>query len=142
MFLKVSTDSISITKNLIGNSIITQWLWFYLSIAEFFVIIFLLYWMKKSNSKLAFSKLTYKDVKNARSESIDMNNLINSINGSRDLYKELSRKCHPDNFVDSPLQKNAEEIFQEISKNKRDFGKLLLLKARAETELKIIFKPS
>jgi curved DNA-binding protein CbpA len=69
-----------------------------------------------------------------------MNSLMDSINGSKDLYKELSRVCHPDRFTNSDKQKNAEEIFQEISKNKRDFNKLSELKKRVIAELNINLK--
>lgn len=68
-----------------------------------------------------------------------MGNLMNSINNSSELYKELSRKCHPDRFVNSPDQKLAEEIFQEIARHKRNHEKLIALKERAIAELNIKF---
>ena len=68
-----------------------------------------------------------------------MNNLMDSIHNSRNLYKELSKKCHPDRFINDPKQKIAEEIFQEISENERNFEKLSLLKLRAINELNINF---
>ena len=40
-----------------------------------------------------------------------MNNLMDSMHKSRNLYKELSKKCHPDRFINNPKQKIAEEIF-------------------------------
>ena len=68
-----------------------------------------------------------------------MNNLMDSIHNSRNLYKELSKKCHPDRFINDPKQKIAEEIFQEISENERNFEKLSLLKQRAINELNLTF---
>ncbi|MCH3884774.1 hypothetical protein [Tenacibaculum aquimarinum] len=69
-----------------------------------------------------------------------MDALMNNINSSKLLYKELSRVCHPDRFVNSDKQKIAEEIFKNISKNKRKFKELEILKERAINELKIKFK--
>ena len=46
-----------------------------------------------------------------------MNNLMDSIHNSRNLYKELSKKCHPDRFINDPKQKIAEEIFQDYINN-------------------------
>ena len=78
-------------------------------------------------------------MKNAKKSEIDMDNLMNSINGSKDLYKQLSRKCHPDRFINSEKQKIAEVIFQDISKHKRAYNKLLLLKKQAADQLNIKF---
>lgn len=139
MFLQIGIDTISVAKNNISNNIFYHWSWFYIAIAELLIIIFLVLILRKKDNNLVFSELSNEDKKNAQGQAIDMNNLMNSINGSRDLYKELSRKCHPDRFVNSPLQKIAEEIFQEISKSKRDYEKLLLLKLKAENELNIKF---
>jgi hypothetical protein len=119
------------------NSIWTS-LWFWVALIEFAFIIFLLL-RKQKNSNLAFSDLGKDKMRNSKTASVDMDNLMNSINGSAALYKELSRKCHPDRFVNSPKQKLAEEIFQEITRNKSDFQKLSLLKKRAIDELNLNF---
>ena len=99
-------------------------IWFWIAIIELILIISLL---KKQKQK------TKGDV----NESTDMDNLMNSIYGSRDLYKELAKKCHPDRFINMPNQKLAEEIFQEITENERNYEKLMSLKNRAIIELKI-----
>jgi curved DNA-binding protein CbpA len=70
-------------------------------------------------------------------DNADMKNLVNSIAKSRELYKELSRQCHPDRFVNTDLQPTAEDIFQEISRNKRNYKILLALKERAIEKLNI-----
>ncbi|HLU86830.1 MAG TPA: hypothetical protein VKZ44_03675, partial [Taishania sp.] len=95
------------------------------------------YKLRYKKSELEFSDLPKEKLKTAKSTSIDMDNLMNSINGAGELYKELSRKCHPDRFVKSDKQSLAEEIFQEISKNKRNFKALQDLKVRAKNELEI-----
>ena len=68
---------------------------------------------------------------------IDMSNIMDSINQSRDLYTKLCSLCHPDRFVNTPKEKIAEEIFQEISKNKRNFKELSLLKTREKIEMDV-----
>ena len=112
---------------------------FWISILEFIVIIFLVVRFKSKRNKLDFSDLERDTVTSAKSKKIDMNNLMNSINSSRDLYKELSRKCHPDRFINDPKHKMAEEIFQEISRHERNFEKLTLIKTRAINELNVTF---
>lgn len=67
----------------------------------------------------------------ARSTDIDMHNLMKSINGSRKLYKELSRQCHPDKFVNRKEHEISEQLFQEITANKRNYNELELLKQKA-----------
>lgn len=114
-------------------------IWFWITILEFLFILFLIYNIKSKNSVSKLSEFESKHLKKAKNNSIDMDNLINSIHKSRDLYKLLSKKCHPDRFVNDPKQKIAEEIFQEISKNERNFQKLNSLKSRAVNELNINF---
>jgi chromosomal replication initiation ATPase DnaA len=64
-----------------------------------------------------------------------MNKLMDSINNSKSLYKELSKKYHPDRFVNTSKHLLSERLFQEISKNKRNHENLILLKKQAESEL-------
>lgn len=102
-------------------------------------IIYLIYKLKSKSKKVELTDLDTNKILNSKNNKIDMNNLMNSIHNSRTLYKELSKKCHPDRFINDPKQKNAEEIFQEITKNERNFEKLSSLKLRAENELNINF---
>lgn len=138
ILLQINSDSLAIATTSTSNGFISS-TWFWLSIVEFTVIIFLLIRLRKKKTELAFSDLPKDKMKNAKSSAIDMDNLMNSINGSRDLYKELSKACHPDKFVNTEKQKIAEDIFQDISKDKRNFEKLLALKERAKNELNINF---
>lgn len=114
-------------------------IFFWLSIIELIIIIVLLLMIRRRREHLPFSYLNKENIKESKEATIDFGNVMNSINRSGELYKELSRKCHPDRFVDSSLQKLAEEIFQEVSKNKRDFEKLSALKERAINELNLTF---
>lgn len=75
-----------------------------------------------------------------RKKQVDMDGLLMSINQARDLYKLLSRKCHPDLFIHSDKHAAAEALFQEITRNKRNYSKLTALKKRAVEELDINLK--
>jgi len=127
-------------ENIENPALTTFSIWFWIALIEFVFIGFLLFKLNKKDNKLDFDNITKDKKRNAKNYEVDMDNLMNSINGSKDLYKELSRTCHPDRFINSDKQKIAEEIFQNVSKNKRDFKKLTQLKERARIELNINFK--
>jgi hypothetical protein len=132
--LKVGSKSLPVEQLPTLDSI-----WFWIAIIELLLIFLLLYKLKSKKNKSQLSDFEKKNIKNSRNNEIDMDNLMNSIHNSRTLYKELSKKCHPDRFVNHSKQKISEEIFQEISKNERNFDQLNLLKSRAITELNITF---
>ena len=136
LLIQSDTTKISTVKNYIINYSLA---WFWIALVEFAVIIFLFICLRTKKSQLDFSNLPIDKIKNAQKTDIDMNNLMNSIHGSRELYKELSAKCHPDRFINTPEQKIAEELFQEISRDKRNYEKLYQLKKRAIVELNITF---
>lgn len=128
-------------NEVIANSNSTLFsIWFWIALTELIIVIFLILKLNKKHRNLKFRDIPKDKLKNASKSDVDMDNLMNSINGSKKLYKELSRTCHPDCFINSVKQKIAEEIFQEISKNKRDFKKLTELKQRAIKELNINLK--
>lgn len=132
--LKTATKIIPMEKVSSFHSLV-----FWIALIELIVIIFLLYKLKSKKEINELSDLETKNIKDSKNNTIDMDNLMNSIHNSRTLYKELSKKCHPDRFINDIKQKNAEEIFQEITKNERNYEKLSLLKLRAENELNINF---
>jgi len=132
--LKTGTKIIPLEKVSTSHSLL-----FWIAIIELIVIIFLLYKLKSKKKINELSDFEAKNIKNSKKNAIDMDNLMNSIHNSRTLYKELSKKCHPDRFINDIKQKNAEEIFQEITKNERNYEKLSSLKLRAENELNINF---
>lgn len=136
--IQVQTDSI-VAETVALTETSSLSIWFWVAMVEFILIIFILFRSRKKND-LAFGDISKSKMRNAKKSDIDMDNLMNSINSSKDLYKELSRKCHPDRFINSEKQKAAQAIFQNISKYKRDHSKLLLLKEQAKTELNIEFK--
>lgn len=115
-------------------------IWFWIALVEFLVITLIIYKSRKKKMDLEFADLPKDKFKSAKGSSIDMGNLMNSINGSKGLYKELSRLCHPDRFINTDKQEASVIIFQELTKHKRNFEKLSKLKEQAITELKIKIK--
>jgi len=70
--------------------------------------------------------------------SIDFDNIINSSFNSNEVYNELKVKCHPDRFPNDDVKNTiAENLFQEITKNKNNIKRLLELKEKAKQELNI-----
>lgn len=61
-------------------------------------------------------------------------NIANSISKSRQLYKELIIKIHPDRFLDDRKVK-ATELSARITKSKRNFDDLSNLKIEVENFL-------
>ena len=134
----LSTATISeATKAVTVNNENTISFWFWIALAEFLVIILLVYMARKRKIKLDFADVPDDKIKSVKSSKIDMDDLMKSINESKDIYKELSKLCHPDRFINSEKHDIALAIFQEISKNKRNYKELSILKKRAITELEI-----
>lgn len=119
-----------------NNSEDFNW-WIIITFIELFLILILFIRLKKVRKENSMQNDGFDELRRAKSQDIDMTNLMNSINSSRDLYKELSRKCHPDRFHDEALKSKADNLFQEISDNKRNYNKLLELKETAVKELNI-----
>ena len=112
-------------------------IWFWVSLLEAFIIIALIIRRRKNSKKLAFADISKEKIKNAQNQNIDMTDVINSINKSQVLYKELSKRCHPDLYLDDEKKKIAESIFKDISKYKRNYQKLLELRIVAIKDLNI-----
>lgn len=114
-------------------------IWFWIALVEFLMIVILLVILLRRNFTSKNVNEQSEELKKAKNTNINMDDLMGDINHSKDLYKELSRVCHPDKFINSELEHKAELIFQEISKNKRNYKKLLELKERAKVELNLNF---
>jgi hypothetical protein len=113
----------------------TNW-WMWLAIAEFGIIVFLILKEQLKPKDTARQRFKNESLK----QDIDFGNIINSSFNSIQLYDELKVKCHPDRFP-TDKEKNiiAENIFQEISKNKNNVKRLLELKEEATQKLNINF---
>jgi len=120
-------------------------LWKYISIVQFGIIAYLAYKLYRNKPKIEFKnkpKTEFKNikretVKEAASKELDMENVVNSINKAKPLFKLLSKKCHPDKFAKSEKHEIALIVYQKITDNKRNYSKLLELKEIAEEELDI-----
>ena len=134
----IINDSIQNANNAIGHysmaeSIHNLWMW--LAIAEFIIILIVLARLQnKTKKQTARIKLKADSLK----EDIDFDNIITSSFNSNQLYDALKVKCHPDRFpTDMEKNKIANRLFQEISKNKTNYKKLLELKAEAIQKLNV-----
>lgn len=113
----------------------TNW-WMWLAIAEFGIIAFLI--LKEQLKPKDSAKQRFKN--ESLKQDIDFGNIINSSFNSIQLYDELKVKCHPDRFpTDKEKNTIAENIFQEITKNKNNVKRLLELKEEAIQKLNINF---
>jgi len=129
-------DSTSTVKkiNQVGANSTNYWFW--IAIAEFVLILILLLLKIKKQQP---STLEGKILDEAKDADIDFKNLLDSINNSETIYNLLKKKCHPDRFLNPDQNKIADALFQEITKNKRNYNKLLELKVEAEKQLNITF---
>jgi len=130
--LKVASEAI--TKSTETSNQTNWWMW--LAIAEFGIIAILILSKKLKPKDTARQKFKDESLR----QDIDFGNIINSSFNSIQLYDELKVKCHPDRFP-TDKEKNiiAENIFQEISKNKNNVKRLLELKEEAKEKLNINF---
>lgn len=110
--------------------------WHYIAFGEFLIILSLVFSIISLKRRQTLSKFE-KEILEAKNTGVNMDELMLSINKSRELYKLLSRKCHPDQHINSEYQKEIEELFQEITKNKRNFQELVRLKDIAVTKYNI-----
>lgn len=88
-----------------------------------------------SNHLVSDSKAINKKILDSRDATIDMDNLMNSINKAESLFKLLSKKYHPDRFINSDNHPLAEQLFQQITENKRNYQQLVRLQKQAEEHL-------
>lgn len=124
------TDSLSIHEQ--ANQSTNVWLW--IAIIELFIILYL------AGRLMNNSRKERKDIKDKlKAEPIDFGNTINSAFNSKSLYDKLKVKYHPDRFVNTPLQEEANAIFQEIQANRYNYNKLKELEEKAVKTLHINF---
>ena len=130
--IKVAGKAISKVTETNDN---TNW-WMWLAIVELGIIAYLI--LKEKFKSKVTAKQQFKS--ESLKQDIDFNNIINSSFNSIKLYDELKVKCHPDRFP-TDREKNiiAENLFQEISKNKTNVKRLLELKEEAIQKLNINF---
>lgn len=128
-------DSIKFTENtIIKSDYIDFNYWIIISCLELLIILFLLLRIRKSQKDVVLKKQKQQII----SENVDFENIFNSVFHANELYDKLKIKCHPDRFpIDSDLNIKANEIFQEITKNKNNYKELERLQQKAINELGI-----
>jgi len=132
-------DSLKVAVRAVTNSTEasepTNW-WMWLAIAELGLIAFLIFRGKLKPKRSAKQHFKNESLK----QDVDFNNIINSSFHSIQLYDKLKVKCHPDLFS-TDKEKNiiAENIFQEIGRNKNNLKRLIELKEEAIQKLNINF---
>lgn len=138
MYLSLFQDSLAVVQKTAKetysetNESINWWFW--VAIIQFVIIIYLVRLMRTKRNH--YHKQNLK--KESLTKSIDFDNIINSSFNSNKIYDELKIKCHPDLFHNDPLKKNiAENIFQELTKNRNNIKRLIELKEKAKQELNI-----
>ncbi|MDR2652908.1 MAG: hypothetical protein LBC68_11470 [Prevotellaceae bacterium] len=110
-------------------------IWMLVAFAELIFIIFLLVKMTNRKCNLSDKEKFKRMILEGEPKFGD---IIKSFFHAKPLYDELKKKCHPDLFpCDAEKNKIANEIFQEISKNERNYKKLLELKEQAKQQLDI-----
>ena len=130
--LKVASEVI--TKSTETPNQINWWMW--LAIAEFGIISILI--LREKFKPKDTVRQRFKE--ESLSQDIDFGNIINSSFNSLALYDELKVKCHPDRFpTDVTKNRIAEDLFQEITKNKTNLKRLEELKIEAQQNLNINF---
>ncbi len=132
-------DSLEVAKETIDKNIepkeYINW-WFWIAIAEFGVIGYLVLKSKTNRSRSLKQKLK----KESSEGEIDFDNIINSSFNSNEIYDELKVKCHPDRFPnDKEKNEIADKLFQQINEHKNNVKELLKLKKEAIEKLNINF---
>lgn len=118
-----------------GVSLINHPVWFWLFFIQLLIILVLVHFLLQKKINEDFAQISKDKVKAFRETEVDLDNVVNSINEAETLYKELSRKYHPDRFLGDSRHEIAESLFQQISAKKRNFSALQKLKAEAEKKL-------
>lgn len=121
----------------VGGEQSSQWDyngWTVVAGVEFLLIVLLLVLRRRNLSEDKKRALKREIV----SEEVDFGNILDSAFNSGVLYDKLKVKCHPDLFVsDEEKTAIANELFQEITKNKNNIKKLHELRIMAEQKLNI-----
>jgi hypothetical protein len=137
---EITQDSLKVVEqtikesNIVHNESINWWFW--IAIAQFIIIVFFAIKLSSKRNQSLKQRLKKESLDNL----IDFDNIINSSFNSNEIYNELKVKCHPDRFPNDDKKNTiAENLFQEVTKNKNNIKRLLELKEKAKQELNINF---
>jgi len=133
--LQILSDTSKISNVTLDRNSLVSAFWKYAAISELLIISFFVILYFKTREK----KLTSIEaqLKNSKNNKVNMDDLMLSINNSRNLYKLLSKNCHPDRFINSTSHSEVELLFQKITENKRNFQELVKLKEIAINQFNI-----
>ncbi len=117
----------------------TSNMWMWIALGEFVLIaLFVLVFSRKN--RVVMSDAQAQVIRDAKAEEIDFGNTIGSAFHATALYDKLKVRCHPDRFSTNPaLEKVADALFQEITKNKTNLKRLQELQREAQEKLNINF---
>lgn len=122
----------------VSHSVFNEW-WVWMSVIILVILFVLVIIIRRKASKRNENKdLVHK----AKKEQVDFKNVIQSSFNAEGFYDQLKVKCHPDRFPvneNEELNKIADDLFQQITKNKNDLKELTRLKLEAEDKLNIKF---
>ena len=130
MITLLQQDSLAVTlpKLAAESSAVNVWMW--VAIAETAIILILLLALLQKQSSF------HKRKAEILAEQPDFGNIFNSAFNAEPLYKELSRKCHPDRFApDAKKMAIADELFQRVTKNRNNIKELQALKEEIAQKL-------
>lgn len=109
--------------------------WFYISMGEFICILLLLKSHKRDLTKNDELNIKLKDYKNS---TVNMGDIMDDLNKSKELYKKIAKAIHPDRFTDELQKEKADLLFQETTKDKNNYKSLLLITKKIKNELSIV----
>lgn len=130
MITLLQQKMLSVVEFPFENKPIDIWLW--VAILELVIIVVLLFVLlyKKSALHSRKSKILAEDP--------DFANVFDSAFNAAPLYKELSRKCHPDRFAPDPEKMRiADNLFRRITENKNNIKELHKLKEEISQKLEM-----
>lgn len=133
--LQILSDTAKVIANTKHDFLSIRNYWMWIAATELLVIGYLASKLV-NKKKISYDNTTGDILNKAKNTNISMDNLMNSINKSRQLYKQLSVKYHPDRFpLDTERRKIADDLFQDITRNQRNYNKLLELQEEAKNKL-------
>ena len=124
-------------ENVRNMDSINWWLW--ISIAEFILLLILcIRCLNRRQTNKEQKDEWRKFRKESLKDNVDFDNIINSSFHAAELYDRLKVICHPDRFpLDKDKNRIAENLFQEIEKNKNNINRLKELQQEASDKLGI-----
>ena len=129
--LQMAADSLAQASQQ-GNSL--NW-WMIIAIIELVIIVVLLLSKGKTDDKKRSIKRQVRE-----EGDINFGNVIASSFGAEALYKELLKRCHPDNYEpDKEKVEIANDISEKLGKYRHNLEKLNELKDEAINKLNINF---